>query len=101
LFSASVGTSHSQRPLVGNDSRIHYSCVVRVLAHRIPKVLRIVTIPEFLTQKDLYRLSIVFLKFVHENVSKMKNKPDPALLRTSNLSNELKNGYQNLVKPSL
>jgi hypothetical protein len=28
-----------------------------------------------------------FLKFKHENVIKMKNKPDPALLRPSNLSN--------------
>jgi hypothetical protein len=31
-----------------------------------------------------------FLKFKHENVIKMKNKPDPALLRPSNLSNEIK-----------
>jgi hypothetical protein len=28
--------------------------------------------------------------FKHENVIKMKNKPDPALLRSSNLSNEIK-----------
>jgi hypothetical protein len=33
---------------------------VRVLAHRIPKVLRMVTIPGFLTRKDLYRISIIF-----------------------------------------
>jgi hypothetical protein len=31
-----------------------------------------------------------FLKFKHETVIKMKNKPDPALLRPSNLSNEIK-----------
>jgi hypothetical protein len=31
-----------------------------------------------------------FLKFKHENVIKMKNKPDPALLRPLNLSNEIK-----------
>jgi hypothetical protein len=31
----------------------------------------------------------------------MKNKPDPALLRPSNLSNEIKKGYQNLVRLSL
>jgi hypothetical protein len=30
------------------------------------------------------------LKFKHENVIKMKNKPDPGLLRPSNLSNEIK-----------
>jgi hypothetical protein len=33
-----------------------------------------------------------FLKFKHENAIKMKNKPDPALLRPSNLSNEIKKG---------
>jgi hypothetical protein len=31
-----------------------------------------------------------FLKFKHENVIKMKNKHDPALLRPSNISNEIK-----------
>jgi hypothetical protein len=31
------------------------------LAHRIPKVHRMVTIPGFLTRKDLYRISIIFL----------------------------------------
>jgi hypothetical protein len=31
----------------------------------------------------------------------MKNKPAPALLRPSNLSNEIKKGYQNLVRLSL
>jgi hypothetical protein len=42
-----------------------------------------------------------FLKLQHKNVIKMKNKPDPALLRPSNLSNEVKKGYQNLVRLSL
>jgi hypothetical protein len=31
-----------------------------------------------------------FLKLKHENVIKMKNKPDPALLQPSNLSNQIK-----------
>jgi hypothetical protein len=78
--SASVGTSPSKRPPGGNASRIPYSRVVRVLAHRILKVLRMLTITGYLTWKDLYLLSILFLKFKHENVRKMKNKPDPALL---------------------
>jgi hypothetical protein len=47
--SASVGTSHSKLPPDGNDARIHYSPEVRVLAHRIPNVLRMVTIPGFFT----------------------------------------------------
>jgi hypothetical protein len=33
-----------------------------------------------------------FLKIEHENVIKMKNKPDPAILRPSNLPNEIKKG---------
>jgi hypothetical protein len=49
-----------------------------------------ITSPGFLTRKDLYRISIIFFKFKHENVIKMKNKPDPALLQPSNLSNEIK-----------
>jgi hypothetical protein len=35
-----------------------------------------------------------FLKFKHENVIKMKNKPAPAQLRPSNLSNEIKKRVQ-------
>jgi hypothetical protein len=61
-----------------------------VLAVRGQKILRMVTIPGFLTRKDLYRVSIIFFKLKHENVIKMKNKPYPALLRPSNLSNEIK-----------
>jgi hypothetical protein len=49
-----------------------------------------VTIPGFLTRKDLYRISRIKKKIKHENVIKMKNKPYPALLRPSNLSNEIK-----------
>jgi hypothetical protein len=36
-----------------------------------------VTRPGFLTRKDQHN----FLKFMHENVIKMKNKPAPALFR--------------------
>jgi hypothetical protein len=35
-----------------------------------------------------------FLKLKHENVFKMKNKPYQALLRPSNLSNEIKKGIK-------
>jgi hypothetical protein len=61
-----------------------------VLAVRVRKILRMVTIPGFLIRKDLYRVSIIFLKLKHENVIKIKNKPYPALLQPSNLSNEIK-----------
>jgi hypothetical protein len=56
--------------------KTHLSRVGRVLANRIPNVLRVVTIPGFITRKDLYR-EAYFLNFKHENVIKMKNKPDP------------------------
>jgi hypothetical protein len=49
-----------------------YSCVVRVLAHRVPKVLRMVTIPGFLTRKDLYRLSIIFKNLDMKTSLKLK-----------------------------
>jgi hypothetical protein len=68
---------------------IPYSCIVRVLAHRVPKVLRVVTIPGFPTQKNLDSRSIFFFKFKHENVLIMKNKPDLAHLGPPNLSNEI------------
>jgi hypothetical protein len=61
-----------------------------VLAVRGRKILRMVTSTGFLTRKDLYRISIIFFKFKHENVIKMKNKLDPAILQPSNLSNEIK-----------
>jgi hypothetical protein len=35
-----------------------------------------------------------FCKFKYENVMEVKNKPDPALLRTSYLSNEIKKDTQ-------
>jgi hypothetical protein len=47
--SVSVGSSRSKRPPDGNESRIPYSCVVQVLAHRIPNVLWMETISEFFT----------------------------------------------------
>jgi hypothetical protein len=65
LCCASVGAPHSKSPPDGNNSRIPYS--EGSLPHKQN-----------------------FLKFKHENVIKMKNKPAPALLRPSNLSNEIK-----------
>jgi hypothetical protein len=56
-----------KNPPDGNDSRIPYS-------------------EGSLRRKDN------FLKLKHENVIKMKNKPYPAQLRPSNLSNEIKKG---------
>jgi hypothetical protein len=69
-----------------------------VLAVRGQKILWMVTSPGFLTRKD-HKQNV--LTFKQENVIKMKNKPYPALLRPSNLSNEIKKGYQNLVRLSL
>jgi hypothetical protein len=43
------------------------------------KNLRIITVPGFLNQKDLYRRS-KYKNFKYDNVIKMKNKPDPSLL---------------------
>jgi hypothetical protein len=73
---ASVGSPRTKNPPDDNKSRIPYS--EGSLPHKHN-----------------------FLKFKHENVIKMKNKPDPALLRPLNLSNEIKEGYQNLVRLSL
>jgi hypothetical protein len=65
LCCASVGAPHSKSPPDGNNSRIPYSGGSLPHKHN-------------------------FLKFKHENVIKMKNKPAPALLRPSNLYNEIK-----------
>jgi hypothetical protein len=62
---ASVGSPRTKNPPDGNNSRIPYSEGSLPPKHN-------------------------FLKFKHENVIKIKNKPDPALLRPSNLSNEIK-----------
>jgi hypothetical protein len=62
---ASVGSPRAKNPLNGNNSRIPHS--EGSLPHKHN-----------------------FFKFKHENVIKMKTKPDPALLRPSNLSNEIK-----------
>jgi hypothetical protein len=59
---ASVGSPRTKNSPDDNKSRIPYS--ERSLPHKHN-----------------------FLKFKHENIIKMKNKPDPALLRPSNLSN--------------
>jgi hypothetical protein len=40
-----------------------------------------------------------FFIFKYKNVIKMKNKPDPALLRTSYLSNEMKKMTQKSHEP--
>jgi hypothetical protein len=62
---ASVGSLGMKNPPDGNKSRIPYSEGSLLRKHN-------------------------FFKFKNENVIKMKNKPDPALLRPSNLSNEIK-----------
>jgi hypothetical protein len=69
---ASVGSPGMKNPPDGNNFRIPYS-------------------EGSLPHKDN------FSKFKHENVIKMKNKPDPAILRPSNLSNEIKKGYRNEI----
>jgi hypothetical protein len=49
------------RLCAGNSRQNHYfSRGGRVLAVRGRKILRMVTIPRFLIQKDLYRVSIIF-----------------------------------------
>jgi hypothetical protein len=60
---ASVGISWTNNLPNGNNSRIPYS-----------------------------EGQSIFFKFKFKNVDKMKNKPDPALLQTSSLSNEIKKG---------
>jgi hypothetical protein len=74
---ASVGTLRSKRPPDGNDSRIPYSCVVRVLAHCVNK-----SPPDGNNSRTPYSEGSLppkhfILKFKHENVNKMKNKPEP------------------------
>jgi hypothetical protein len=76
LWRASVGSPRTKNPPDGNNLTISYS--EGSLPHKQN-----------------------FLKFIHENVNKIKNKPDPAQLRPSNLSNEIKKEYQNLVRLSL
>jgi hypothetical protein len=66
---ASVGSPRTKNPPDGNNSRIPYSEGYLPPKHNC-------------------------LKFKHENVIKMKNKPDPAILRPSNLSNEIKKGTE-------
>jgi hypothetical protein len=73
---ASVGSTQTKNPPDGNNSRIPY------LKGSLPPKHN-------------------FLKFKHENVIKMKNKPDSAQLQPSNLSNEIKKWYQNLMRLSL
>jgi hypothetical protein len=65
LCYTSVGAPKSKSPADGNNSRIPYSKGSLPHKHN-------------------------FLKFKHENVIKMINKPAPALLRPSKLFNEIK-----------
>jgi hypothetical protein len=71
-------------------TRFQNSRELQVLAHRIPKVLRVVTISRIPYSEGSLPRKHNFLKFKHENVIKMKNKPVPSLLGPSNLSNEIK-----------
>jgi hypothetical protein len=72
LCSMSVSTSLSNHPPDVNDSWIHYSRVVGVLAQRVPKVLWIVTIQGFLTGKDLYCQRIFFRNLNMKTLLKWK-----------------------------
>jgi hypothetical protein len=60
----SVGSPRTKNPAAGNSFKIPYSEGSLPPKHN-------------------------FLKSKHENIFKMKNKPDPALLQPSNLSNEI------------
>jgi hypothetical protein len=51
-----------------------------MLAVRRQKILRMVTNPGFYYSEGSLRNKHNFLKFKHENIIKMKNTPDPALL---------------------
>jgi hypothetical protein len=51
------------------------------------KILRIVTIPGFAASNLIYWQYQRFSKFKYEGLFKIKDKPDPALLETSYLSN--------------
>jgi hypothetical protein len=54
----------------GNSRQNHHLSCVGQLDHHVPKVLRMVAMPGFLTLKDLYCRSIFFKRFIHENVIK-------------------------------
>jgi hypothetical protein len=60
-----------------------------------------VTISGSASSNPIYCEGQLFKKFKYENVIKMKNKPDPALVGGSYLFNEIKKGHQNLARLSL
>jgi hypothetical protein len=57
------------------------------------KILKAVTISGTASLNPIYCEGKLFQKFRYENVIKMKNKPDPALLGGSYLFNEIKKGH--------
>jgi hypothetical protein len=54
------------------------------------KILKAVTISGSASSNPIYCEGELFLKFKYENIIKMKNKPDPALVGGSYLFNEIK-----------
>jgi hypothetical protein len=56
----------------------------------VQKILKAVTISGSSSSNRIYCEGQLFQKFKYENVIKMKNKPDPALLGGSYLFNEIK-----------
>jgi hypothetical protein len=67
----------------------------------VRKILKAVTISGSASTNPIYCEGQLFKKFKYENIIKMKNKTDPALLEGSYLFNEIKKGHQNLVRLSL
>jgi hypothetical protein len=65
------------------------------------KILKAVTISGSASSNLIYCKGQLFKKFKYENVTKMKNQPDTALVGGSYLFNEIKKGHQNLVRISL
>jgi hypothetical protein len=53
-------------------------------------ILKAVTISGSASSNPIYSEGKLFQKFKYENVIKLKNKPDPALLGGSYLFNEIK-----------
>jgi hypothetical protein len=56
----------------------------------VRQILKAVTISGSANSNLIYCEGLLFQKYKYENVIKMKNKPDPALLRGSYLFNEIK-----------
>jgi hypothetical protein len=57
----------------------------------VRKIVKAVTISGSASSNPIYCEGQLFQKFEYENVIKMKNKPDPALLGGPYLFNEIKN----------